>query len=165
MRVIVVGAGQVGSTVVEALHDEHDVTVVDLDPHRLSAFSYRYDVVTLEGNGASRRALRDAGVGLGRPPDRLHLAGRGEHRLLDVRQEARRPSTTTIVRTTNVEYLEIWRERELEIDFMVSSELETAHAITQIIGIPAARQTDVFADGLVQVVEFDVAARHGRGRR
>ena len=66
------------------------------------------------------------------------------------------PSTTTIVRTTNVEYLEIWRERELEIDFMVSSELEAAHAITRIIGIPAARQTDVFAEGLVQLVEFDV---------
>ena len=67
MRVIVVGAGQVGSTVVEALHEEHDVVVVDLDPHRLSAFSYRYDVVTLEGTGASRRTLRDAGKPRGSP--------------------------------------------------------------------------------------------------
>ena len=39
---------------------------------------------------------------------------------------------------------------------MVSSELETANAISGLIGIPAARQTDVFADGKVQVVEFDV---------
>jgi trk/ktr system potassium uptake protein len=162
MRVIVVGAGQVGSTVVEALHNEHDVIVVDLDPHRLSAFSYRYDVVTLEGNGASRRALRDAGV------DSADLliacTSRDEVNIVSsMFAKKLSPTTTTIVRTTNVEYLEIWRERELEIDFMVSSELEAAHAITQIIGIPAARQTDVFADGLVQVVEFDVPRDMERG--
>jgi trk system potassium uptake protein TrkA len=61
-----------------------------------------------------------------------------------------------VVRTTSVEYLEAWREREIDVDFMVSSELETANAISGLIGIPAARQTDVFADGKVQVVEFDV---------
>ena len=38
---------------------------------------------------------------------------------------------------------------------MVSSELETANAISEIIGIPAARQTDVFAEGKVQIVEFE----------
>jgi trk system potassium uptake protein TrkA len=62
-----------------------------------------------------------------------------------------------IVRTSSPEYLEAWREREIDVDFMVSSELETANAISGHIGIPAARQTDVFADGKVQIVEFDVA--------
>ena len=61
-----------------------------------------------------------------------------------------------VVRTTSVEYLDAWREREIDVDFMVSSELETANAISGLIGIPAARQTDVFADGQVQIVEFDV---------
>ena len=56
-------------------------------------------------------------------------------------------------------YLEAWRERELDVDFMVSSEVETANAISAIIGIPAARQTDVFAEGEVQIVEFDVPPR------
>ena len=63
-----------------------------------------------------------------------------------------------VVRTTSVEYLDAWREREIDVDFMVSSELETANAISGLIGIPAARQTDVFADGQVQIVEFDVPA-------
>ena len=45
---------------------------------------------------------------------------------------------------------------QLDVDFIVSSELETAHAVSRIIGLPAARQTDVFADGQVQIVEFDV---------
>ena len=42
---------------------------------------------------------------------------------------------------------------------MVSSELETANAISEIIGIPAARQTDVFAEGKAQIVEFEVPAQ------
>jgi trk system potassium uptake protein TrkA len=46
---------------------------------------------------------------------------------------------------------------------MVSSELETANAISGLIGIPAARQTDVFADGKVQIVEFDVPQDAGEG--
>ena len=65
--------------------------------------------------------------------------------------------TTTVVRTTNPEYLEVWREGQLDVDFIVSSEVETAHAISRTIGVPAARQTDVFADGQVQLVEFDIS--------
>jgi trk system potassium uptake protein TrkA len=71
---------------------------------------------------------------------------------------ARREATraTTVIRTSNVEYVELWRAGQLDVDFVVCSELETAHAISRIIGVPAARQTDVFADGQVQIVEFDV---------
>jgi trk system potassium uptake protein TrkA len=61
-----------------------------------------------------------------------------------------------VIRTSNVEYVDLWRAGQLDVDFVVSSELETAHAISRIIGVPAARQTDVFADGQVQIVEFDV---------
>jgi trk system potassium uptake protein TrkA len=64
-----------------------------------------------------------------------------------------------IVRTSSPAYLEAWREREIDVDFMVSSEVETANAISGIVGIPAARQTDVFAEGKVQIVEFDVPPR------
>lgn len=160
MKIFVIGAGQVGSTVVEALHDEHDVTVIDLDPGRLSAFSYRYDVVTVEGNGASRNTLREAGI---QDADLLlACTSRDEINIVSsMFTKKLSPETQTIVRTTNVEYLEIWRERELDIDFMVSSELEAAHAIAGIIGIPAARQTDVFADGKVQMVEFEVPSDLG----
>ena len=61
-----------------------------------------------------------------------------------------------MIRTSNVEYVELWRQGQLDVDFVVSSELETAYAITRTLGVPAARQTDVFADGQVQVVEFEV---------
>jgi trk system potassium uptake protein TrkA len=155
VKIFVVGAGQVGSTVVEALHEEHDLTVIDVDPGRLQALSYRYDVVTVVGNGASRRTLRDAGI---RNGDLLMACTSRDEVNVVASMFAKKlaPEARTLVRTTNVEYLEIWRERELEIDFMVSSELEAANAVARLVGIPAARQTDVFAEGKVQMVEFDV---------
>ena len=53
MKIVVLGAGQVGTTIVEALHGDHDITVIDLDAARLQALSYRYDVATVAGNGAT----------------------------------------------------------------------------------------------------------------
>ena len=155
MRIVIVGAGQVGSTVVEALHDEHELAVIDLDAARLSALSYRYDLATIEGNGASRGTLLEAGI---RNADLLIACTSRDEPNIIAAVFTRRisPETRTVVRTTNVEYLEAWRERELDVDLIVSPELETAYAISRIIGVPAARQTDVFAEGQVQIVEFDV---------
>src|SRR5919106_3756850 len=65
-------------------------------------------------------------------------------------------NATTVIRTSSTEYVDLWREGQLDVDFVVSSELETAHAISRILGVPAARQTDVFAEGQVQIGEFDV---------
>ena len=59
MKIVVIGAGQVGSTVVEALHDEHDITVVDLDEQRLSALAERYEAAVLaETARAAARSRR-----------------------------------------------------------------------------------------------------------
>ena len=150
-----IGAGQVGSTVVEALHHEHELTLIDLDADRLSTLSYQFDIGTIEGNGASRRTLRDAGID---KADLLIAATSRDEVNIVASMFAKKlsPETKTIVRTTNVEYLDLWQERELDVDFVISSEVETAHAVSRIIGVPAARQTDVFADGQVQMVEFDV---------
>ena len=155
MRIVIVGAGQVGSTIVEALHSEHDLSVIDVARERLEPLAYRFDVRTIEANGASRKALQDAGV------DRADLfiacTSRDEVNLVAcsfARVEA--PKATTVIRTSNVEYIQLWRAGRLDVDFAVSSELETAYAVSRSIGMPAARQTDVFARGQVQIVEFDV---------
>ena len=122
----------------------------------LTPLSYRYDVATVEANGASRRSLADAGVS---DADLvIACTSRDEANLVAAifaRIEA--PRATTVIRTSNVEYIELWREGRLDVDFVVSSEIETAHAITRVIGVPAAVQTDVFADGQVQMVEYDVS--------
>ncbi|HYY76850.1 MAG TPA: Trk system potassium transport protein TrkA [Gaiellaceae bacterium] len=162
MNIIVLGAGQVGMTIVEALHDEHDVTVIDIDAGRLQALSYRYDVRTVTGNGATRRILQDAGIG--KAALMIACTSRDEINLVAAMLAKKLASAQTIVRTSNPEYIEAWQERQIDVDFMVSSELETAYAVSRTIGVPAARQTDVFAEGQVQIVEFDVPGRDERGR-
>jgi trk system potassium uptake protein TrkA len=154
MKIVVLGAGHVGATLVEALHEEHEITVIDADERRLGPLADRYDVRTVEGNGATKAVLRQAGV---EEMDLLIACSPNENaNLVSAVLVKKLSRAKVIVRTTSIEYLEAWREREIDVDFMVSSELETANAILGLIGVPAARQTDVFADGLVQVVEFDV---------
>ena len=160
MKIVVVGAGHVGRTIVEALHEEHDVTVIDLDPARLASLSYRFDVHGVAGSGASRRTLQEAGVA---KADLVMVStATDDANLVSAMLVKRLSGARTIVRTSNLEYLEAWREREIDANFMVSPELETANAVASIVGLPAARQTDTFADGQVQIVEFDVPAEQGR---
>ncbi len=158
MNIFVIGAGQVGATIVQALHDEHHLTVLDLDESRLTALATRYDVATVEGNGASRSVL--SGAGIADADLLIACTSRDESNIVAAMiSKAISPRTTTIVRTSNPEYLEVWREGQLDVDFIVSSETETAYAISRTIGVPSARQTDLFAEGQVQLVEFDVDER------
>jgi trk system potassium uptake protein len=104
VKIFVIGAGQVGVTVVDALHDEHELTVLDLDEERLAAIVQRYDVHTFEGNGASRGVLSAAGV---KSADLLiACTSRDESNIVAAMiTKAISPRTTTVVRTTNPEYL------------------------------------------------------------
>ncbi len=155
VRVFLIGAGQVGSTIIEALHHDHEITVLDTEPSRLAAVFQRYDVAIFEGDGTSQQDLAAAGV---RAADLvIACTSRDEVNLVAgmfARREAK--AATTVIRASNVEYVELWRSGQLDVDFVVCPELETAHAISRIIGVPAARQTDVFAEGQVQIVEFEV---------
>ncbi len=155
MRVFLIGAGQVGSTIVEALHEDHEITVLDTEASRLQGLTGRYDVAVFEGDGTSRKDLAAAGI---QAADLVIACTSRDEVNLVAGMFARREAegATTVIRTSSIEYVDLWREGQLDVDFVVSSELETAYAISRILGVPAARQTDVFADGQVQVGEFDV---------
>jgi trk system potassium uptake protein TrkA len=156
MRIMVLGAAHIGRTLVEALHEEHEMTVVDIDPGRLASLSDRYDIRTVEGDGTTEKTLRKAGV---EDVDLfIGCSPREEANLVGAMLVKRLSGARTIVRTTSAAYLDAWRERHLDVDFMVSPEIETANAISATLGLPAARHTDVFADGAVQIVELDVPA-------
>jgi trk system potassium uptake protein TrkA len=154
MRIVVLGAGHVGRAVLDTLHEDHEITVIDVDADRLAALSDRFDVVTIEGDGTTKRVvLRATGNGCDLF---IGCSQREEANLICAMLVKRLSGAQTIIRTTSAAYLEAWRERHLEVDFMVSPELETANAISGILGLPAARHTDAFADGDVQIVEFDM---------
>jgi trk system potassium uptake protein TrkA len=156
VRVFLIGAGQVGSTIVEALHEDHEITVLDTEASRLQAMTTRFDVAVFEGDGTSRKDLAAAGI---QAADLVIACTSRDEVNLVAGMFARREAAegaTTVIRTSSIEYVDLWREGQLDVDFVVSSELETAYAISRILGVPAARQTDVFADGQVQVGEFEV---------
>ena len=154
MKIIVLGAAHIGRALVDALHEEHEITVIDISADRLAALANRYDVRTIEGDGTTDQVIRKAG---GEEADLfIGCSPREEANLVGGMLVKRMSGAQTIVRSTSTAYLDAWRERHLEVDFMVSPELETANAISATLGLPAARQTDIFADGKVQIVEFDV---------
>ena len=63
MKVIIVGAGEVGYHLAERLSQEsQDVIVIDTDPERAERASELLDVMTVVGNGASIPILEKAGV-------------------------------------------------------------------------------------------------------
>ena len=102
--------------------------MIDLDAQRLALLSGRFDVRTVEGDGRRKQVVTQ-GRRRARPTCSSAAA------------RARRPTSSarcsssgsrgaqTIIRTTSGAYLEAWREREIDVDFMVSPELETANAI------------------------------------
>src|SRR5215207_2495359 len=154
MNIILLGAAHIGRALVDALHEEHEITVVDISGDRLAALSSRYDVRAIVGDGTTEQVIRKAGVE--RADLFIGCSPREEANLVGAMLAKRLGGAQTIVRSTSTAYLDAWRERHLEVDFMVSPELETAGAIAATLGLPAARQTDMFADGKVQIVEFDV---------
>lgn len=63
MRIIILGAGQVGSTLAESLVSEaNDITVVDTDSLRLAKLHARLDLRTVTGNAALPSVLAEAGA-------------------------------------------------------------------------------------------------------
>ncbi len=156
MRVIVVGAGQVGSSIAASLAEEHEVVVVDMDEERVEALTYDLDVLAIEGDGASLSTLREAGVEesdmviASTDADETNIVTCGTVKTVG--------DPFTIARVKNTNYLETWEQAEgaLGVDFMVGTNLLTARTAARVIGLPSARDVDSFAGGRVRMAEFEI---------
>ncbi len=63
MKIVILGAGQVGSSVAEGLvSEQNDITVVDTDNQRLHELQDRLDLRTFAGNAAHPSVLAQAGI-------------------------------------------------------------------------------------------------------
>ena len=63
LKIIIVGCGKVGSTLVEQLTQEgHDITLIDKDPARIQAITNAYDAMGILGNGATYSVQKEAGI-------------------------------------------------------------------------------------------------------
>lgn len=63
MQIIIVGCGNVGTTLAEQLSKEgHNISVVDMNAAKVEDVSNRYDVMGIVGNGASFLVQNEAGI-------------------------------------------------------------------------------------------------------
>jgi trk system potassium uptake protein TrkA len=157
MRVIVVGAGEVGSSIAAGLADTHEVVVVDVDRERVESLTYSLDVLAVHGDGAATDTLTEAGIEeadlliASTDDDETNIVTCGTaHTLANV---------FSIARVKNIQYLQTWRnarERAFDVDFMVCTVLLSAQNIVRVIGLPAAQDVDTFAGGAVRMAQFEV---------
>lgn len=158
MYVVVVGAGEVGSTIAASLSDAHEVAVVDVDPERVETLTYELDVLPVEGDGTDLATLREAGI------ERADLfiasTDDDETNIVASGTAATQGDAFTIARVRSKRYLKTWRGHEgaFGIDFMVCTDLLTAETIVEVLGLPAAVDVDTFAGGAVRMAEFEVPA-------
>ena len=63
MKIVIAGAGEVGSHLAKMLNNEtNEVTVIDVREDRLDALAASTDVITVEGNPSTIKVLQQAGV-------------------------------------------------------------------------------------------------------
>ncbi|MFB6123858.1 MAG: Trk system potassium transporter TrkA [Haloferacaceae archaeon] len=156
MRIVIVGAGQVGSSIAADLDDTHDVVVIDRDAERVEEMTYSLDVLAIEGDGTSLSTLERAEV---EKADMVIASTDDDETNIVVCATAKAVSSAfTVARVKNIEYLRTWHRSEsaLGVDFMVCTNLLAAESIVRVVGLPAARDVDPFADGKVQMAELEI---------
>ena len=63
MKVVIIGAGEVGFHVAKALSEEnYDITIIDIDIKKCQRVTENLDVIVVEGNGASPKVLLEANI-------------------------------------------------------------------------------------------------------
>lgn len=159
MQIIVVGCGNVGSTLTEQLSSEgHNITVIDADNQKLQNLVNSNDVMGVIGNGVSFAVQKEAGV------EHAHLliavTGSDEVNLLCCLIARKTGGCHTIARVRNPIYsMEIaYIKEELGLSMIVNPELAAAQAMARLLKFPSAITIDTFIKGRVEVVKYRVGA-------
>ena len=157
VQVVIVGAGEVGTSIAADLAANHDVVIVDIDEARVEDIRYDIDVLTLADDGTSADVLEEAGapeadlVIASTDDDKTNLVTCGTAKVLG--------DPFTIARVKDAEYQHTWERTEeaFDVDFIVCSNLQAAESIVDVIGLPSATNVSSFVDGLVQMAVFEIA--------
>ena len=162
MKIIILGAGQVGASVAANLASEaNDITVVDENPAVLQELQDRLDIRTLVGHASYPDTLAQAGAD---DADMILAVTNSDETNMVACQVAYTlfHTPTKIARVRSIEYLNhsrLFAQEALPIDVLISPEQLVTEYIERLIENPGALQVLDFADGRVQLVA--VRAFHG----
>jgi trk/ktr system potassium uptake protein len=163
MKIIILGAGQVGGTLAEHLaNEQNDITVVDTDSGKLRALQDRLDIGTVSGGASHPNTLYKAGaedadmlIAVTNSDEINMMACQVAHTLFNT------PSKISRVRSPN--YLaheeQLFTRDHIPVDVIIGPEQLVTKNIRQLIANPGALQVLDFAEGRVQLVA--VKAYHG----
>lgn len=155
MKIIILGAGQVGASVAANLVNEaNDITVVDTDPKCLTNLSEKYDLRTIVGIASYPSVLEQAGA---KDADMILAVTNSDETNMIACQVAYTlfHTPTKIARVREPEYLAktaLFAQEALPIDVLISPEQLVTEHIERLISYPRALQVLEFADGKIQMV-------------
>ncbi len=155
MKIIILGAGQVGGSLAASLAGEaNDITVVDADGERLRELANSLDIRTVQGHGSHPNVLRDAG---GADADMLIAVTSSDEVNMIACQVAytyfRTPTKIARVRSTNYFSRKgLFGDEGIPIEDVISPEQVVTNYVKRLIENPGALQVLSFADGKAQLV-------------
>ncbi len=157
MKILILGAGQVGSTLAKYLSsdNENNITVIDKDDSNLLALQRHLDIKTISGHASYPNILEDAGIknmdmliAVTNSDESNMLACQMAHTLYRVDKK--------VARVRTAEYLhrkELFSDDAIPIDFVITPEGLVTNYIKRVVEEPGAEQVFEFENGLVQLVE------------
>ena len=158
MRVIIVGAGEVGSHIAASLADDHEVIVVDIDPETIEDLTYSTDVLAIEGDGTTIETLQEAVIAKAE----LLVASTEDDKtnLVTCMTAKTAGDIFAIARVRGAKFYDTWTQSNgaFDVDFMVSTDLVTAEKVVRILGFPSAVDVEPFAQNRVEMAEFEIQA-------
>jgi trk system potassium uptake protein TrkA len=155
MKIIILGAGQVGGTLAEHLAiEQNDITVVDSNAEKLRILQDRLDIRTINGQASHPSSLLRAGA---EDADMLIAVTNSDEINMMACQVAHSlfHTPTKISRVRSPDYLshpELFNSDHVPIDVLIGPEQLVTKSISELIANPGALQVLDFADGLVQLV-------------
>jgi trk system potassium uptake protein TrkA len=155
MKIIILGAGQVGLSVAANLvSEDNDITLVDINPSALQVISERYDLRTVTGVASHPSVLEKAGA---KDAEMILAVTNCDEVNMIACQVAYTlfHTPTKIARIREIEYLKnspLFAQEALPVDVLISPDRLVTEQIQQLIKHPGALQVLDFADGKVQMV-------------
>ena len=157
LKIIIVGCGKVGSTLIEQLCKEgHDITIIDKRADKIQNMTNLYDVMGIVGNGASYSVQMDAGI---ENTDLIiAVTDSDELNLLCCTVAKRVGNCAAIARVRTPDYsMEVTYLREkLGIAMIINPELEAAKEAARILYMPTVLEVNSFAHGQAEMIKFMV---------
>lgn len=163
MNIVVIGLGEVGKHIASVLSREnHNVTVIDLDPEAVAAIEERLDVRTIVGRGGSISTLKEAEIE--KADLVIAVANIDEVNILTSLIAKNLGARKVIARVDSREYLPDNRgayEGLYGIDLVISPEILSALEISKLIGFLGATFIAEFADDRVAMMQLTQKTKVG----